>query len=80
MFMNIEKSIMELRDTFLQVHGHFVAVFNVVDGLPKLIRISINVNVANQLGTLTLFQHIFQLIFSQVGTRQLHFAICKSSW
>ena len=57
-----------------------MVIFNVIEGLPKLIRISIKLNMANQLGTLTLLQHIFQLIFSQVGTRQLQFAICKSSW
>jgi hypothetical protein len=49
-----------------------VAVFNVVDGLSELIGISFDVNVANQLGTLTLLQHIFQLILGQGGTRQFH--------
>ena len=72
MFMNLEKSIRELRDTFFQVHEHLEVIFNVIEGLPKLIDISFNVNVANQLGTLTLLQHILQLIFGQVGTRQFH--------
>ena len=51
--MNLEKGIMELHDAFLPVHELFGAVFNFVDGLPKLICISFNVNMANQLGTLT---------------------------
>ena len=72
MFKNLEKRIMELLDTFLQVHEHFMAVFNVIQGLPKLIHISMNVNMGNLLGTQTLLQHIFQLIFGQIGTRQFH--------
>ena len=63
MSMNLEKSITELHDAFLYVHEHFGAVFNFVDGLPELICISFNVNMANQLNTLTLLLHIFQLIF-----------------
>ena len=65
MFMNLKESIIKLCDTFLQVHEHFGAVFNFVDGLPELICISFNVNAANQLGTLTLLPHIFQLIFDR---------------
>ena len=54
---------MEPHDAFLQVHEHFGAVFNFVDGLPELICISFNVNLANPLVTLTLLTYIFHLIF-----------------
>jgi hypothetical protein len=61
---------MELHDTFLQVHEHLVAIFNVIDCLPELVGISFNVNMTNQMGTLTLLQHIF----GQFGTHQFHLA------
>ena len=63
MFMNLKKGTMELHDAFLQVHEHFGVVFNFVCGLPELICISFNVNMANQLNTLTMLLHISQLIF-----------------
>ena len=65
MFMNLEKGIMKLHDAFLHVHELFVAVFNIVDGLPELICIFFNVSMANQLGSQTLLPHIFQLIFDR---------------
>ena len=64
MSMNLEKSITELHDVFLQVHEHLGAVFNFVGGLPELICIYFSVNMANQLVTLTLLPHIFQQILN----------------
>ena len=68
MFMNLEKGSMEVHDVFLQVHENFGAVFNFVSGLAELICVYFNVNMANQLVTLTLLLHIFQQILDRRNT------------